>query len=130
MDELPVDVSSLYEGIINLNERLRALDHLSHALSLPIDLPACALVLHGLLCDLEGLSNEHHQSATHELSKWVTLRNLPNSIKSLLFEQHQVTHLDQLSLDSLNEKSLMQPILLWILAVYWYFKRMNQRRYI
>jgi hypothetical protein len=116
MDQLPSDIKSHYQGIIEINSRLRALDHLSHALSLPIDLPACALILNGLLCDLEGLNEEQHQSATEELSHWVSLRNLPHSIKLLLLEQQQVTDLNHLSLENLNEQSLIQPILLWILA--------------
>lgn len=113
---LPNEVRDHYLGVIHVNSCLRALDHLSHALSLPMDLPACALVLHGLLSDLGDLSAEKHQNITQDLCDWVSLRNLPDSIKALLLNHHQVTQISDLSLESLEDASLKQPILLWILA--------------
>lgn len=116
LQNLPQDVQANYRGVQDINLRLQAIDQLSHALQQPADLPACALVLNGLIADLPNCSPEQRASAMEHLSAWAELRQLPSAIPALLAHGSTVAEPSQLTADGPPEPPLLAPFLMWFLA--------------
>ncbi len=118
LEAFPESTKDEYQGILGAISKLRALDHLSHAFGLPIDLPSCALALHSFLNDLGTLEERATKQAYKALYDWIALRELPASITKLLSKNQSLTDLNQLSISDIEDESLIQPFLLWLLAFY------------
>ena len=116
LQNLPQDVQANYRGVQDINLRLQAIDQLSHALQQPADLPACALVLNGLIADLPNCGPEQRANAMEHLSAWAELRQLPSAIPALLAHGSTVAEPGQLTADGPPEPPLLAPFLMWFLA--------------
>ena len=93
LEDFPNQIQEQYRGIRDAILQLQALDHLSHAFSLPVDLPACALILHSFISDLGDLEAQQSAMANTALFDWISLRQLPASITQLLQQQEQLLDL-------------------------------------
>ncbi len=118
LDDLPETTQEEYQGIMVTISRLRALDHLSHAFGMPIDLPSCALILHSFINDLGMLDPDNEKRACDALYEWIALRELPASVTKLLSKNQELKDLVQLNVADFEDESLIQPFLLWLLAFY------------
>ena len=116
LNALPQPLQADYLGIENLNLRLQAVDHLSHALQVPADLPACAMVLHGLLNDLRDCNEDETATALAHLKSWAELRQLPAAILKMLEYCPLIEHPKQLLEKPTPEGPLLTPFLMWLLA--------------
>ena len=118
LEDFPNQIQEQYRGIRDAILQLQALDHLSHAFSLPVDLPACALILHSFISDLGDLEAQQSAMANTALFDLISLRQLPASITQLLQQQEQLLDLSQIDVKNIADETLIQPFLLWLLARY------------
>ncbi|MBL91327.1 MAG: hypothetical protein CMH56_05870 [Myxococcales bacterium] len=116
LEALPKTMQTDYQGIESLNFRLQAVDQLSHALQVPADLPACAMVLHGMLSDLPGCTGDDAAAALSHLKSWAELRQLPAAILEMLDFCPLIETPEQLGDMPTPEGPLLIPFLMWHLA--------------
>lgn len=103
----------LAERLAAVALRLDALDDLSHALSVRAELPAGALVLHGVFA---WLMDEAPSLAVEELSDWVRARELDARLLPLMGLGAGLQSLSHAHVAAAEAGQLARPFALWLLA--------------